>query len=232
MPDVFTFSKGDIDAALGTDSQRLLDAISLKFGDLRDENPEHFFMNNPTWRRPLIDLGNGTYFVPVLTSVISFFREIMESLIDDDADLVRRYEAHRGQYLEREVARVVRESFGPAQVVTGTEFVGLDGRDGQNDVLALIDQFALVIEAKSGAVHPTARRGGELRLERTISDLIVDPSRQSERFTAYLRANPGQHDLRHRTVAETSLTPLASAGSFGSPSHSMSYLPSSPIGPG
>ena len=35
----------------------ILSKLSLSFGDLKDDDIEHFFMNNPVWRKPAIHLG-------------------------------------------------------------------------------------------------------------------------------------------------------------------------------
>ncbi len=42
----------------------LVDSLSLQIGDLADDNPDHFFMANPVWLRPLIAVDEETFFLP------------------------------------------------------------------------------------------------------------------------------------------------------------------------
>lgn len=89
----------------------------------------------------------------------------------------------------------------------------------QNDVLVRIDSVVIIIEAKSGRMHPSARRGAPLRLEKVIKDLVVDPAIQSRRLEAFLRtqqdtvsfsgADGGKRDFDMRgveTVVSWSIT--------------------------
>jgi hypothetical protein len=57
----------------------------------------------------------------------------------------------------------------------------------ENDLTVKIDDTLIVIEAKSGRIHPSARRGAPARFERVVKDLIVTPSRQSQRFVDFLQ---------------------------------------------
>ncbi len=40
----------------------LLKSLSFQFGDLKEANKEHFILNNPTTRKPFIDIGKGKLF--------------------------------------------------------------------------------------------------------------------------------------------------------------------------
>ena len=43
----------------------ILASLSIAWGDLKDGNPEHFFLNNPVWTKPFIAVGNSKFFFPV-----------------------------------------------------------------------------------------------------------------------------------------------------------------------
>ena len=65
LPDCFIFSVPSIAKSLTVSEKQLsevLPRLSLTFGDLAQENPEHFFLDNPVWSRPLIQLQNGSFF--------------------------------------------------------------------------------------------------------------------------------------------------------------------------
>jgi hypothetical protein len=57
----------------------------------------------------------------------------------------------------------------------------------ENDLLVVMDRFAIIVESKSGAVTPTARRGAPERLFETLSALIEEPSAQAHRLLTRLK---------------------------------------------
>jgi hypothetical protein len=63
----------------------------------------------------------------------------------------------------------------------------------ENDLLVVVDGFALVIEAKSATISDPARRGAPERLATTLRELIESPSEQAHRFITYLRSRPADH---------------------------------------
>lgn len=204
LPANFTFSFDDIvNLYPGEVSrvalQRVVEGWTLSFGDLADADPEHFFMGNPVWTRPLIKTGDDDYFIPIVGLFLSFCLELMEALIADDADLQERYELRRAKYLEDEVARLFVKAFPPAKIYRGSLWTDpASGKEFENDLLILIDSYLIVVEAKSGKVSDSAKRGSELRLRREINKLIVEPSAQAKRFADYLQSNPGAHSFMTR----------------------------------
>jgi hypothetical protein len=72
-----------------------LDKWAFSFGDLASENPEHFFLGNPVWRRPLIRLESDRYFMPLPGLFLSFALELMEDVIRSVPNLLAKYERRR-----------------------------------------------------------------------------------------------------------------------------------------
>lgn len=58
--------------------KQIINSWTYSFGDLGTQNREHFFMGNPIWTRPLINLGADTYFLAVPGLFLSFCLEMME----------------------------------------------------------------------------------------------------------------------------------------------------------
>src|ERR1035438_6996230 len=106
-----------------------------------------------------------------------------------------RYSAIRSAYLEHRVTELLRQSFPGAKIYRGSKFRLLpdDTVEYENDILAVVDTTAFVIECKSGRVDPPARRGAELRLADTMDDLIGAASTQARRFVSFLKKNPKRH---------------------------------------
>jgi hypothetical protein len=179
--------------------KNVLDAWSLSFGDLSDCNPEHLFLGNPVWQKPLIKLEVGTYFCPVITLFSNFFIDMMEALIKPNAEIYKKYEEHRGKFLEQEIYQLFQRAFPSAKLYQGSEwFDPTTKKTFENDLLVLLDSYLLVVEAKSGRVTEATRRGAFESLKKIVKKLLVEPSIQSKRFSDYLKNNLGLHQFKNR----------------------------------
>jgi hypothetical protein len=199
LPDCFTFTLAELAGAYPAKVdlvrvREVLDRWSYRFGDLTGQPAGYFFLGNPIWTRPLIKLDNDHYFWPILGLFISFCIEMLEALIPLNSTLLEKYQGRRGSFLEEDLEALMKQSFPRAHVYRGSQW--LDPQTNtlfENDVLVIIDSYAVVVEAKSGQVTEAARRGAPLRLQSTIEELVTQPSKQANRFTAFLRQAPGVH---------------------------------------
>jgi integrase len=110
--------------------------MSLGFGALKAIDPEHLFMGNPVWQRPLIRIADGVYFCPVPGMMLSFPLEIVETLLGDSEALTRGYEKRRAVFLEQETARLLDVAFparsaGPLRLAGAT--ADAEGGSGDDD---------------------------------------------------------------------------------------------------
>lgn len=84
LVEVMSFTAAQVAQSSGLSADMtgsVLDALSLRSGDLSGQDPEHLFMANPIWRSPVVKVG-GAYFCPTPQSVFSHIHEIMRSLAD------------------------------------------------------------------------------------------------------------------------------------------------------
>jgi hypothetical protein len=204
LPDVYSLAFEDFidaypDKVDKTALSGIIESWSYAFGDLAGENPEHFFMGNPIWRRPLIKLDDDIYLMPVPGLFLSFCLELMEDLIDRVPKLNAMYLSRRGKFLEEDIARLFVSTFPSAEVYRGSLWQDTGSKKQfENDLLVLLDSYQIVVEAKSGKVSDPARRGAVSRLEGEIKKLMVEPSIQAKRFAEYLERNRGKHRLATR----------------------------------
>nr|WP_319372524.1 hypothetical protein [uncultured Methanobacterium sp.] len=70
--------------------------------------------------------------------------------------------------------------------------------EGENDLLVLIDSYAIIVEAKSGKISDSARRGSFKRLQREIKKLIVEPSKQAMKFAEYIENNKNKVEFTNK----------------------------------
>ena len=95
------------------------------------------------------------------------------------------------------VERLFKQRFPDSGIFRGTKWTDPEsGKVYENDLLVVIDRFAIVIECKAGFVDPPARRGAEYRVVDTLQSLVVDPAKQAKRFAKFLSDNRKVHSLK------------------------------------
>ena len=72
------------------------------------------------------------------------------------------------------------------------------GKEYENDLIVLIDSFAIVVEEKSGVISDPAKRGAPERLFKTLKHLMEEPSEQALRFVKFLETNKKEHTFSTR----------------------------------
>jgi hypothetical protein len=194
LADVFSFSTADFARLYGDDSKAadldaLLTRLSFSFGDLAEREPEYFILDNPARHRPFIRVAEGRYFTALHGVLPHIALSLVEDLIADDERLRAQYSDRRSAYLESEVERLFRQGFPHATILARGQWKERDSpKTWENDLVVLVDQFALVVESKSGAVTPPARRGAPERLSKTLKALIEEPSEQAQLLIAHLKS--------------------------------------------
>lgn len=179
--------------------ENILNIWSLSFGDLSTWNPEHLFLGNPIWQKPLIKLDNKTYFCPVITLFLNYLTDIIEAIIKPHPELYKKYEERRGKFLEAEIYQLFKIAFPSAKIYQGSEWLDpITNKNFENDLLILLDSYLLVVEAKSGRVTESTRRGAFESLKTNVKRLLVEPSIQSKRFSDYLNNNLHLHQFKTR----------------------------------
>jgi len=176
---------------------KLLNLWSLSPGDLQQANKDHFFLNNPVWRKPVIKLSDDLYFWPLLQLFVAFGLEMIESAIAQFPEVLKKYQDKiRPKYLEDQAEALFITALPGCATLKGSMW-----NEYENDLLVLLDKTAIVVECKSGRVDPSARRGGQ-RLEQVVKELILEPSLQGARFADFLLSNRGQHVFKTKRGIE------------------------------
>ncbi|WP_313157376.1 hypothetical protein [Sphingobacterium multivorum] len=207
LPSVFTFDLHEIKARVRSDLaidlekvKALIENLSLDFGDLKNTNTDYIFLNNPIHEKPFIRLGNNKYFSAITFMFPHLGVDILENFIRNDKHLFTYYCQQKGIYLETQVYKCFKEAFPQAKIFEGSLWKNpLDEKEYENDLIVLIENFAIIVESKSGTVTAPARRGAPNRLFETLKDLVVAPSEQSIRFQEYLKSNRRLHKFETKS---------------------------------
>ena len=208
LSDIFAHSSSDIyDHLLGKIPEieicEVLDKISYKFGELSEINKDRLFLDNPIHSKPFIKIDDNKYF-SVITHMFSHLGiDLLERFISNDSKLKKEYASKKGKLLESNVEQLFKESFPSAQILAGSLWkCPIEDKDFENDLIVLIEDFAIIVECKSGTVSPPARRGATERLFKTLQELIIEPSEQAIRFENYLKQNKKVHIFRSKSGAK------------------------------
>jgi hypothetical protein len=176
------------DQAVGAETVRaILGAWSLRPGEYEDLDAGRYFLENPVLERPFVASGDDQWhlFCPWVPMHNPF--GLLEGLLDQHEDLFEAYRRRRADFLEERTAEVLARALPGAQVETEVLHTNpLDGREYENDVLVVLDSYAVVAEAKAGGIGPEARRGHRRPLRERITALLEDPSVQAARLADQL----------------------------------------------
>ncbi len=176
----------DIDLLL-----RIIDNLAYRFGDLKDHNLDFMVLDNPVHHKPFIKTDENTYFSALWGVFSHFALDILEDLVSVDASLRKKYfDKIKSDYLEDKVKDIFEKNFIDAKVFKGALWDG-----NENDLLIVIEPFAIVVEDKARLVSSAARRGAPLDLPETLKRLIEEPSEQSLSFIDFLKAQKGEIEL-------------------------------------
>ncbi len=211
LKDIYSHSVAEISNYLSDEISKIeikniLDKMSYKIGELTELNRDFIFLDNPIHLKPFIkiepflNLWEEKYFsvIPHMFSHIAL--DILESFIAQDSRLKKHYLLVKGKYLEEKVESLMRKSFPKAQIYKGSLWKSEDDdKLYENDLIVLIEEFAIIIECKSGTISPPAKRGAPDRLFKTMKELVVEPSEQAIRFQNFLKENPKLHKLKTKS---------------------------------
>lgn len=176
--------------------KRTLDHLSYQFGDLKEFKKEHFILANPVLSRPFIRTEDRTYFSAIWGVLPHIALDLLEDLIWPNKRIRNTYTRAKAKFLESEVEQMFRTAFPSALVYRGSQWHdNSTSKLYENDLLVVLDTFAIIVEAKSGIVSDPARRGAPGRLFETLRELTEEPSEQALRLIQHLEKNPKEHSF-------------------------------------
>ena len=183
----------------------ILDRLSLKFGDTKEKNCEHLFLDNPVCHRPFIKLDESNYFIGIPTLLNMNGIKILEEIIKDNDRLHTKYRQDaRAEFLEDSITNLMKMSFCNAQCLIGAKYQAIDDADGkvkefENDLTVIWGNWAIIIEAKASRFKASALRGSEVALNEIYKKNILYASEQANRFEQFITGN---RSIKKITTAE------------------------------
>lgn len=160
-------------------------ALSLPPGALAGRDAKKFLLDNPVWISPLVLLSEDLVFACIPQTAFSFFFEVVAGLVGPYPELALAWRRRRAVFLEDEAARLLHQALPGSVVHRNLKWkTSNNSANGETDILVLIDSILLIVEAKSGAISASSKRGAPERLKSEIKELLETPALQSQRAAA------------------------------------------------
>ena len=202
---IYTFTSEDLSEL----DRKTLMNLSMEFGDLAECEIEHFFLDNPVWKKPFILRNDGSYFTCQPQAAMTFPFEILERLIPENESVQRKFSQCKSEVLEDLVYETVVHALPSARVYRGVIWKSPEnGKCYENDLVAILGNQIFIFEAKSGKIPNTAKRGARKSLKKSLEKLFVEPAKQSERLQNYLNDNPKECRLHEKSSGKQILLDL------------------------
>lgn len=186
LPDAYTVDAVTLASETGINESSIasvLNRLSISFGDLIDSNPEHFFLTNPVWTKPVIKLEHGKYFCAMPQVFFSFIFPILAKLLDGNDSAAKQYKKRRAEFLESDIRELFGRAFPDCEIGAGYKW--REGPDQyENDLMVRVDSHLILVEAKSHSISWQALRGALDRARKHVKEMLLDPSIQSLRLAS------------------------------------------------
>jgi hypothetical protein len=162
----------------------LLRTFSTPFGQPRRANSWPT-VEDRLERSPLIDLGDGTWWVGLLTKLQWAIAPRLEAALARSRHWERYQHGHRSRWLEDRAVALI--GGGDKRVERWTRLTY--GVDDELDGLVLCGGIAILVETKAGRMTLSARRGAPSGMQSDLPELLTNPQRQVNRAAKYLLEN-------------------------------------------
>lgn len=160
---------------------KLMNLLSLSFGDLKNKKFEYLFLDNPVCKKPLIKLMDGVYFCAMPQLFFSFSLPILDSLLKENKRNAEKLSKRKSVYLEDRIAALFKESFPNSIIIKGHKWK-IGTVTYETDLIVKYDNQLIIVEAKSGSITDIALRGAVKRIKKHLKEIIFDPAIQAKRL--------------------------------------------------
>jgi len=163
--------------------------LSCKIGD-GDPKFDSPFDNNVIFKKPLIDIGKDQYLCPIphylFHNLFGIFEEFLEDEKKNDIKIWNRYVTEKTNYVEDRSEEYLSRLF-PKDSIHRNLHYDLEGNP-DTDLLIPFDDKLFIIEAKSGDLTDSAKRGSVIRLEKDLKKLTEEAYQQGKRVRNYVNS--------------------------------------------
>lgn len=165
--------------------------FSCQIGDLKTIKLEEIYLDNPIYKKFIIIINPGLFFIPNMNVVIENLFDILKEIITMDKQNLENYFDARAEYLEEKTFKIIQSKFkNVGQIYLNSQWD--NQRHGENDCTLVYENYAIIFEDKSGNINHNTNKG---IMRSALSDnkkLIEESSEQATLFSELLKDNFGK----------------------------------------
>ncbi len=180
-------------------------AVSFEHREPGEAAEEFLTGNSPFRTRPILRAADGSYVVVHEALPTHAIRERVEQQLRTNPGAWNTYQKHRGDYLERAATALIQPHLPGCRTHCGFDyFIPANSTENspaeytklvEGDGLLVLDDIAIVIEAKAVALRPGSRTGKPGPLQLDLRRMVSAASEQGNRMRDRILAD---HGLRLR----------------------------------
>lgn len=158
----------------------------LDFFTSKKSNDDYkYFSQNSVYQLKPILMFENKYLIQNLQHFEMNIKEAITDEIKSKQKIWKKYLDKRGEFLEQKTKNIFNNVF-KDNIYYSSLYYDFDGEHCELDGLIEFGDTLLLIEAKSGQYHSSAKSGGLLRLKDNISDSIEFATKQAIRSKEYI----------------------------------------------
>lgn len=214
--------------AAGLPMSKTLKQLSLEY--IGGIDPARLCTANPVWAAPIIRSGENYLLYSPLT-ISSFPFQCLMTLIGNDEESKKRVEKIRGWFVEQESKRVFMDAFPSAQIVLGGYWQRNDSERIETDLLVLVANRLIIMEAKGALIPDRVRRAAPQATGQFLKKIWGKATRQGAALESHLLEadSPVQiRDEKGQVIMTIDPTVVRSISRFGISIEQMGPLMNAP----
>lgn len=205
--DLVVISAADVAASLGRDIavvEAVLSRFTIDTGRVSARDIVDAFIggDNPLRTNPVVGTGQGTFMLVHDALVLPAIRENLEQELKVLPEW-EQYQKWRGTLLENLGKAALEDMLpGASTYVSFDYFVPVNEQEAEGDpagytkkvegdILLVVDDVAVIVEAKAVAITPESRAGQTRRLRRDLTGIITKASEQAARLQERIEDDGG-----------------------------------------
>lgn len=161
-----------------------------RIGELKNTEMDEIYLDNPIFKRFIIFIEPGLFFIPNLNIVFENLFDIFKEIVKIDGQSLENYSDVRAKYLEEKTSNMIHSKFkNDGKIYLNSQWDRV--RHGENDCTLVYENYAIVFEDKSGSVNRNTYKGILRYAYKDNKKLVEESSEQAIFFSELLKENFG-----------------------------------------
>ncbi|MEG7619618.1 hypothetical protein, partial [Enterococcus faecalis] len=195
LEEIFSFQLGDplfIGELNLSEIELILKTFCIDFSEIQKYSDDDLYLVNRISNKFLVRNGNHISIFNIgqlVDNYISNFYVLFNQM--GNQRYIENFYSIRDKFLDEQVAKLLSSHFGKNRVFQNSNW-SLNGDNGENDSLVIIDSVALIFEAKAGRINDGVKKGILKNIHQWNQKNIGYAMKQGANFKDFLKNNLGK----------------------------------------